>query len=44
VRRAGPVLGARRVRAVLLTSGRRVAEADTATPKFRIPGSVAPSR
>jgi hypothetical protein len=42
VHRAGPVLGASRVRAVLLASGRPVAEADTAIPRFRIPGSTAP--
>jgi len=42
VHRAGPVLGASRVRAVLLASGRPVAEADTAIRRFRIPGSTAP--
>lgn len=42
VHRAGPVHGAGRVRAVLLAGGRRLAEADSATPKFRIPGSTAP--
>ncbi len=42
VHRAGPVLGAGRVRAALVGGGRCLAQADSATPKFRIPGSTAP--
>ncbi len=38
----GPFAAAGRVRAALLVSGQRVAEADTDVPKFRIAGSVAP--
>ena len=41
IHRVGPVIGAERVRAALFVNGRRVAEADTDTPKFRIPGSTA---
>ena len=43
VHRAGPVIGARRVRAALQVGGQTVVEADAETPKFRIPGSRAPS-
>ncbi|MCK5482860.1 MAG: hypothetical protein KAJ13_04130, partial [Gemmatimonadetes bacterium] len=41
IQHVGPVIGAGRVRAALFVNGRRVAEADTDTPKFRIPGSTA---
>jgi beta-galactosidase len=43
IHRAGPVLGAGRVRAVLLAAGRPVAEADSDAPKFRIAGSTSPA-
>ena len=42
VHRAGPAIGADRVRAALFVDGRRVAEADTESPRFRIAGSTAP--
>ena len=42
VHRAGPVLGAGRVRAALFVAGERLVEADTDVPKFRIAGSTAP--
>jgi len=43
IHRAGPAIGADRVRAALFVDGRRVVEADTDTPKFRIAGSTAPA-
>jgi hypothetical protein len=43
IHRAGPTIGAERVRAALFVDGRRVVEADTDTPKFRIAGSTAPA-
>ena len=42
VHRAGPAIGADRVRAALFVDGKQILEADTETPKFRIPGSTAP--
>ena len=42
VHRAGPVVGAGRVRAALFVAGERLVEADTDVPKFRIAGSTAP--
>ncbi len=42
VHRAGPAIGAERVRARLVVAGDVVAEADTETLRFRIPGSTAP--
>jgi hypothetical protein len=40
----GPVAEQGRVRAGLYVAGRRVVEADTAVPKFRIAGSRAPGQ
>ncbi len=42
VHRAGPAIGAERVRAALFVDGRRIVEADTESPRFRIAGSTAP--
>jgi beta-galactosidase len=42
IHRAGPAVGVGRVRAALFVDDRRVLEADTDAPKFRIPGSTAP--
>ena len=42
IHRAGPAIGADRVRAALFAGGRRIIDADTDTPKFRIAGSTAP--
>jgi beta-galactosidase len=42
VHRAGPAIGAERVRAAMIVEGRRVVEADTESPRFRIAGSTAP--
>jgi beta-galactosidase len=38
-----PILASGRVRAVLFVRSERLVEADTDTPKFRIPGSTAPA-
>jgi beta-galactosidase len=43
IHRAGPAIGADRVRAALFAGGRRIIDADTDTPKFRIAGSTAPA-
>ena len=43
VHRAGPIVGADRVRAALFVAGARLIDADTSTPKFRIAGSTAPA-
>jgi beta-galactosidase len=43
IHRAGPAIGADRVRAALFVGDRRIVEADTDTPKFRIAGSTAPA-
>jgi hypothetical protein len=40
----GPFVASGRVRAALFVRGRRVAEADTGAPKFRIAGSTAPEQ
>jgi beta-galactosidase len=40
----GPFVASGRVRAALLVGGRRVVEADTNAPKFRIAGSTAPEQ
>ena len=42
VHRAGPAIGAERVMAALFVDGRRIVEADTESPRFRIAGSTAP--
>ena len=42
VHRAGPAIGAERVRATLFVEGRRIVDADTESPRFRISGSTAP--
>jgi beta-galactosidase len=42
IHRAGPVMGAGRVRAALFVEGEQVLDADTDVPKFRIAGSTAP--
>jgi beta-galactosidase len=43
VHRAGPAVGAERVRAALFVDGHRIVEADTESPRFRIAGSTAPA-
>jgi len=43
VHRAGPAIGAERVRAALFVEGRRLVDADTAAAKFRTAGSTAPA-
>jgi hypothetical protein len=43
IHRAGPAIGAERVRAALFAGRRRIIDADTDTPKFRIAGSTAPA-
>jgi beta-galactosidase len=42
IHRAGPVVGAGRVRAALYVDDRSILEADTDVPRFRIAGSTAP--
>jgi len=42
IHRAGPAIGAARVRAALFVGDHRLVDADTDTPRFRIPGSTAP--
>jgi hypothetical protein len=44
VHRAGPAMGADHVRAAVFAEGRRIVEADTDSPRFRIAGSVAPEQ
>ncbi len=41
IHRAGPAIGAERVRAAMFVGGRQVVEADTEAPSFRIAGSTA---